>query len=452
MGELERSGHGAVPLRAMAWGARLAVAWGALALTAGGCVVADESDEDHVEQAASWIINGTPDTTHPAVVAVFGNGGCTGTIIHTDPANGIGHVLTAAHCQNPQQVVIGNNYNSPTAVFPVIASQAHPSYNGQVYDFRMVRISGVNASTPVIPAMSPAQDNLAPGTQVRHVGYGLAGPPPGSNNSTRRQILGQLAQVSTLTIEYNQPNGGPCSGDSGGPQLTTSGQELVAGVTSFGDQNCNSFGVSGRVSAIYDSFIVPYINDAPIGPLDCDGCLQAATTGQGDCIGDVNACFNNSACANLVQCLNNCATQNCVNQCAQDHQAGIPLYEAIFACVCNTACTMECGNEPVCMQGGGSTSAAATSAGATSSVSTGVGGAGPGSGAGAGDPTAGAGAGEPIPGDGWNAGDLGEEDYEGGRIISSGCSVASDESLPTDAWWLAAALGLLWPGRRRRRR
>ncbi|HHH30161.1 MAG TPA: hypothetical protein ENK57_17710 [Polyangiaceae bacterium] len=448
MGRLgERSRGGA------ALGGRLLMAWGALALTAGGCVVADESDEERVQYASSWIINGTPDTTRQAVVAVLGNGACTGTIIHTDPANGIGHVLTAAHCTGPQQVVIGNDYQFPSAVFPVIASQAHPSYNGQVYDFRMVRISGVNASTPVIPAMSPAQDNLSSGTQIRHVGYGKAGPAPGSNNTVRRQILGQIAQVSSLTVEYDQPSGGPCSGDSGGPQLTTSGQELVVGVTSFGDQNCNSFGVSGRVSAVYDNFIVPYINNAPIGPLDCDGCLQAATTGQGDCIGDVNACFNDNACANLVNCLNNCTTQSCVNQCAQQHQAGIPLYEAIFACVCNTACTMECANEPVCMQGGGSTSAAATSASATSSTS-GVGG----SGAGAGDPTAGAGADAAVgggatvpPGDGWNAGDVGEEDYEGARLISSGCSVRSNERVPTDAWWLAAALGLLWPRRRRRR-
>jgi len=37
----------------------------------------------------------------------------------------------------------------------------------------MIRITGAGAATPVIPAMTPAQDNLASGTQVRHVGYGL---------------------------------------------------------------------------------------------------------------------------------------------------------------------------------------------------------------------------------------------------------------------------------------
>jgi MYXO-CTERM domain-containing protein len=428
--------------------------WVALAFVAGGCSDDGLDMDEEVEAAPSWIINGTPDTTHQAVVAVLGNNSaCTGTIIHTDPNNGIGHVLTAAHCTNPQQVVIGNDYTNPQAVFPVIASQAHPNYGGNTgdpFDFRMVRISGVSASTPVIPAATPAQDNLSSGTQVRHVGYGKAGPAPGSNNTVRRQILGNLAGVSTLTIQYNQPSGGPCSGDSGGPQLTTSGTERVVGVTSYGDPSCAMQGVSGRVSAVYDSFIIPYINNAPIGPLTCDGCLEAATTGQGACIGAVNACFNDSNCNGLLQCLNGCSNQSCINQCAQQWQAGISTYNAIFTCVCDTACTMECMDEAVC-QGGGSSSAVATSAAASNASSaaatTGAGGADAvSSGAGA-DASVG-GAGTTPPGDGWNAGNATEKDYDG-TVLSSGCSAGGDGS--GGWWWAALALTGFGLTRRRRR-
>lgn len=442
--------------RRPSWCARFTTGW-VLAVAASGCADAALDDEvnEGVDAASSWIINGTPDTTHQAVVAVLGSGACTGTIIHTDPSNGIGHVLTAAHCPNPQQVVIGNDYTSPQAVFPVIESLAHPSYggnDGDPFDFRMVRISGVGASTPVIPAASPAQDNLTNGTQVRHVGYGKSGPAPGSSDSVRRQILGNLSGVSTLTIQYNQPSGGPCQGDSGGPQLTTSGTERVVGVTSFGDQTCSSFGVSGRVSAVYDNFIIPYINNAPIGPLTCDGCLEAATTGQGACIGAVNACFNDSSCGGLVQCINGCGTQTCVNQCAQQWQAGIPLYEAIFDCVCTTGCPTECGDEPVCTQGSGSSSAvssAAASTNASSAAATGAGGAGMAtSGAGADASVGGAGT---VPGEGWNAGDVSAEDYDGELITPSGCA-AAPRTKGADGGWLGVLAWLgIGLGRRRRR-
>ncbi|MEZ4440254.1 MAG: MYXO-CTERM sorting domain-containing protein [Polyangiaceae bacterium] len=430
----------------------LLVAW----LSASGvaaCGLESESLDEPIETLDEAIINGTVDNGHGAVVAVLGQGACTGTIIHTDPQSGIGHVLTAAHCTNPQQVVMGSDYTNPTAVFPVIASLAHPSYNGQVYDFQMVRISGVSSSTPVIPAMSPSQDNLGSGTQVRHVGYGKAGPAPGSNNTVKRQILGSLDSVSSLTIDYNQPSGGPCSGDSGGPQLTVGGTERVAGVTSYGDQSCASFGVSGRVSAVYDSFIVNYINGAPVGPQTCDGCLQAATTGQGACINAVNACFNNTACGALVDCINNCSTQACVNQCAQQHSGGVNLYNAIFTCVCDVGCPAECGMEAFCNQGSttSSSSTSSTSSGSSTSGSGGTTSGAGGMGAGA-DPTGGVGAaggGDPAGGDdGWVAPNTPEQQYDG-TVVSSGCSLPAGSSHDGPGAWLLAGLALVVARRRK---
>jgi MYXO-CTERM domain-containing protein len=410
---------------------------------------------ENVDSDESAIINGTPDTTRQAVVAIFGagNSACTGTIIHVNPQTGIGHAITAAHCGTSQYVIMGNDYNNPTAVFNVVASQNHPSYNGQIYDFKMVRFNGASASTPVIAAMTPA-DGLTSGTQVRHVGYGKSGPAPGSNNSIRRQILGVVSGVQTATFDYNQPNGGPCSGDSGGPQLTTSGTERVVGVTSNGDQNCASYGQSGRVAAVYDSFINPYINNAPIGPIDCDGCSAAATSGQGACMTAVNACLNDAACNALVQCFNNCTTNSCYQQCQQNNPGGVSKYIAIGDCICDSACTMECSGEPLCT--GGTTSSAATGSGATSSAASGTGGSTgveTGSASGVGGATVGG------SDDNWNAPGNDEQKYDGTLVSSSGCAVSirtpsirtpAREDRPGGSWWLLAlALGL---GAHRRRR
>jgi MYXO-CTERM domain-containing protein len=429
------------------------------ALSFTGCTMdIDETEFDDVGAESQDIINGALDTTRHGVVAVLANGSaCTGTIIHTDPAQGVGHVLTAAHCGAPIEVRQGNNYLNPTAAYTVIDWANHPSYDSQalLFDFKMVRIVGVSGSTPVIPAMTPAQDNLGGGTQVRHVGYGKSGPAPGSDNTQRRQILGSLSGVSSTQITYNQPSGGPCSGDSGGPQLTVGGTERIVGVTSYGDQNCASSGVSGRVSGVYDTFIVPYINNAPTGPLTCDQCTQSATSGQGACSSQVNACFNNSECSALLDCFNNCGNnQSCLQGCVNQYPNGYNMYVGIFDCVCDTACPVECGNEAFCTQGGGSSSAVA-SASASSAASVGAGG----SGAGAGDPTGGAGADAPVgagagagtPGDGWNAGNAGEEDYDGRIQISSGCSTGSSHDPGNTQWLWALALAGAAAVRRRRR-
>ncbi len=270
----------------------MAVAWlGASAL--GGC--AAPAADDALGQDTRAIINGAPDTTHQAVVAVLSNGGeCTGTIIHKDPAQGIGHVITAAHCGAPVPVRPGNDYQSPSATFNVVDWAHHPNYDNQsnLFDFKMVRITGVTASTPVIAALPPAQDTLGSGSQVRHVGYGKSGPAPGSNNSIRRHIVGTLSGTNNSQIFYDQPAGGPCFGDSGGPELTIGGSERVAGVISYGDGNCAQAGVSGRVSSVYDTFIMPYINGAPSGPLTCDQCYPSVTSGQGSCVAQVDTCLN----------------------------------------------------------------------------------------------------------------------------------------------------------------
>ena len=333
-------------------------------LIAAGCVQgAPPPEEGPAGQTEQSIINGDPDTMHDAVIAVLGNqSACTGTIIHKDVANKRGYVLTAAHCVDdpPQVVVRGTNYVNGTQ-YPVVDYLAHSSYNGQVYDFAMVTFSWSQNEPPVIPAMTGAQDDLAAGSDVKFLGYGVT--ENSQNNSVRYYFNGELQQVQALTFSYNQSNsgsfannGGPCFGDSGGPALFDLAGVgwVVAGVTSYGDQDCTQFGVSGRVSAI-GTWITNYIANGGGGMSGqtCDQCTQETLSAGGTCASSWNSCLNNSQCSAFVDCLNGCQDDACVDGCVQDYPNGVDGYLAVIDCICDNGCANECGSEPFCQGGGG---------------------------------------------------------------------------------------------------
>lgn len=416
---------------------------GVVCLAAVGCGDVAPS-RDGVGQDQAEIINGVADTTHPAVVAIFGasNSACSGTIIHTDVAAGVGHAITAAHCGQSQYVVLGNDYNAPDAVFTVVSSQNHPSYDGDSYDFKMVRFQSASSATPVIPAATPP-DNLAVGTAVIHVGYGKAGPAPGSPNSIRRSINGNLSDVNSVTVEYNQPSGGPCSGDSGGPQLSQNGARVV-GVTSQGDPSCASYGESGRVAAVHNAFILPFINQ-PVAPLNCNGCAQAATTGQGACMPEVDACNQNGACSSLLECYQGCNTAQCYQQCDATYPNGVSVYQAIISCICDVGCATQCDSSGLCDDSSMSASAAVGAGATSSSTAAGVGG---GMGAG-GDMLSGAGGAD----DGWMAGEASESPHDGEVVSSGACQLGQPGNDGPGSWgpWALAALAWVYAARRRPR-
>ncbi len=320
-----------------------------LGLLAVSCQAGDSSEPKH-QSVTAPIINGNLDTTHDAVVAVLlGIGACSGTIIHRDGANA--WVLTAAHCVTPsapQSVAQGDDYSSPTVTYPVADYAYHPAYSGQggLYDIAVVRITGATAATPVIPAMTPAEDNLAVGTQVRHVGYGITWYPSGYT-SERHETINTINSLAVSYFDYLQPNSGPCTGDSGGAALTVAGAERVVGVIFGGEESCTQYGLSGRVSAVYDSFILPFINGTPI-TMTCDECFTGATSGAGACAGHVNSCFADAECDAYVSCINACLTQGCVVDCASAHLSGFELYRNIHECVCTTGCPSVCAGDDMC--------------------------------------------------------------------------------------------------------
>ncbi len=357
------------------------LAWGALAsfgmVLAVGCTSGSSGKLPPTALSHEAITNGSPDTTHQAVMFLTyqysgtQSAACSGTVVAVK--NTYGFLLTAAHCVlgEPSKgipaptlsnlfVIQGNNATTSKIVYPVVDFKADPNYDAKsgTYDFAMVKFNGAGTATPRMKPLTAALDNLKAGSPVEFVGYGITA--AGLKNSgTRMHVNNTLANtvagpaVSPLLVTYSEAGGlgGPCSGDSGGPALyTVSGTQYVAAVTSSGDQNCSQFGISGRVSAVLTTFINPYINGTTGGAQTCAQCQQASTTGVGSCTQAVTDCQNNTDCAALVQCFNGCAQndQTCINNCVSQHSAGSTVYQKIGDCVCTTGCKTECASDPSC--------------------------------------------------------------------------------------------------------
>ncbi len=332
----------------------------ALVLCAAACTGDELSWDEVVGSQADEIVNGSLDTVHQAAVAYLHGSKCSATIIYLSGSTG--YALTAGHCIGGALGTIrqGNNHaNGQFDVeYPVVAAVAHPEYSGtptaghsKLYDFGILRFSGATGSTPVMPALSPGQDNLSQGTQLDLVGYGNT---EVGSTTLRRHVVKPISYESDLRLAFNQQTSGMCSGDSGGPVIHNNGQERVAGVNSYISgpvvNQCvgNNFtGTAVRVSAVYDTFIMPVINSTAYGPQTCDQCEEAHIYA-GDCTPYLEGCWNNAACSDYLDCVNGCTTQSCVTQCKIVHATGYQTYMQIYTCVCDTACSAECAGDPLC--------------------------------------------------------------------------------------------------------
>lgn len=269
------------PLRRLATSPRLAapaLALGAAMAIAACAQRADEGDEG----AASAIVKGSIDTERDAVVFLSMVGvdnrrsQCTGTIVRADVETQIGYVLTAGHCvDDARRVAVyeADDLSGPRVhQYRVLDFYAHPDYTGQAgssFDIGLVRIRGVDESTPVLPMALP--DELAPGTRIVSVGYGRTTPMGAvepTQNLVRRFVGGTIRRLPQALIEAVYDDGGSiCSGDSGGPVLALrEGREYVVGVHSFVRGNCIGLGYSVRPSMML-AFLQPIL-DAPLAGVD----------------------------------------------------------------------------------------------------------------------------------------------------------------------------------------
>ncbi len=242
------------------------------------------------------ILGGTTDSTNSSVVFITNNSeACSGTIISINGS--FGYVLTAAHCANMTEIVymppgVTSIQSQQAQAFSVDQDTVDPLFTdpSQGHDFRILRFSGANAGMAVTPAAST--DSLAPPDSIELSGFGLT-MPGGQASSTRMHVTVATNSVDSTFIQYPQTNGkGACNGDSGGPAFfTVGGTKEVVGATSFGDQNCTQYGVSGHVSLVdYNSFIAPTIGAAVMET--CDSCSASALASGGACFSQVTTCEN----------------------------------------------------------------------------------------------------------------------------------------------------------------
>lgn len=267
--------------------------------------------------SAAEIVGGTVAERDPAVVALvaYGSQYCSGTLIAPRT------VLTAAHCIRQHrtgvyQVRFGTRVSAPFLAIPVEAQLAHPGYASGSFanDIGLLRLAQAAGDVqPLPPNDTPLTDDDV-GRPIRHVGYGATSG-QGGGNGTRRETTYALREVRETIIESGGMGTQTCSGDSGGPAFMRLGEfsgERVAGVVSYGDSNCASFGADTRVDAFLGSWVAPTFEawDPPSCGLDAR-CLEGCGDPDPDCL-----CFGDGQCNPL--CPRSEWDPDCAPECAED--------------------------------------------------------------------------------------------------------------------------------------
>ena len=307
---------------------------------------------DH--QVSSFPIYGgsAPDAPeHAATVALHQRSGnsvyvspfCSGTLI----ADNV--VLTAAHCLDTANggpkfktmspgalaVYVGDDPSVDllAGVYTVSETLIHSGYDRRalIDDIALVRLdAAVSGVTPV--GHLGGGDSLSSadfGAVINFAGFGQTDT---GGSGVKMQVDGTLggfgcsvpgcygADDPATQISYEQATAGPCFGDSGGPAfIDRGGVPYVAGVTSWGDQNCTQFGVSTRVDA-YTAWIDAFVSPAPPPPPpDCsaDGACNplCAAGADPDCGGSGGSC-GDGTCGTGESCDGRNGTMTCTADCA----------------------------------------------------------------------------------------------------------------------------------------
>ncbi|MDQ3034523.1 MAG: trypsin-like serine protease, partial [Myxococcota bacterium] len=221
-----------------------------LALIVGACA----AEVDPVSRASEEIVNGTRETGHPEVVALYWMSGategglCSGTVI------GPYAVLTAKHCvfrdaagggeeavpPSAMVVIVGNDVNTMagvTSVHRVLEVRTTPGSNidADVENGNDIAIVLLDAAIPVTPR-GTATNGPFTGNALTIVGFGRTGSGSAGSGVKYRGVT-TTERVGALLFETNGTGmAWTCQGDSGGPAIDPAGN--VTGITSFGFGDC----------------------------------------------------------------------------------------------------------------------------------------------------------------------------------------------------------------------
>jgi secreted trypsin-like serine protease len=277
---------------------------------------------EHANKEGEPIIGGTLATGDPAVGYLsasdptLGYGwGCTGTLVKDNIFVSAGHCVEDATASTTFKIYFGSDIANATAAdwHAVSGFHAHPKYGsagwdiGQGYDCSVLTLSQPVAGVTPIPYSHTAVDSTFDGSTVRVVGYGVSNGVAQTGSGTKRELTTTIVSHEGGVINVGSSGHTSCQGDSGGPTFKKfGGVEQIIGITSFGEQNCPTYGSMTRVdmcAAWIDTFT----------QVACTPSCGGKQCGSDGCGGTCGTCASGTTCNAASQCE---ANPTCTPQCS----------------------------------------------------------------------------------------------------------------------------------------